>query len=72
MPPEQKSNGALIGTIIVILILVVGGIYFYRTNVKNRVEQAQNVTQPTTQTDELAGIANDANSVDVNGLDSSL
>lgn len=29
MEPEKKSNGALVGSIIVIIILVLGGIYFW-------------------------------------------
>ncbi|MFA5751177.1 MAG: hypothetical protein WCX79_02100 [Candidatus Paceibacterota bacterium] len=30
--PKEKSNGALIGTIIIILILVIGGIYLFSKN----------------------------------------
>lgn len=29
MEPQKKSNGALIGSIVVILILVLGGVYFW-------------------------------------------
>lgn len=31
MEPTNKSNGALVGSIIVILLLVLGGIYFWMT-----------------------------------------
>jgi len=32
MEPTKKSNGALIGAVIVILILVLGGIYLWQSN----------------------------------------
>jgi len=32
MEPEKKSNGALIGLIIIIFLLVVGGIYVWQSN----------------------------------------
>jgi flagellar basal body-associated protein FliL len=34
MEPEKKSNGAFIGLIIIILILVIGGIYLWMVNQK--------------------------------------
>jgi len=34
MEPEKKSHGALIGSIIIIVILVIGGIYIWQTKVK--------------------------------------
>ncbi|MDP2788651.1 MAG: hypothetical protein Q8O46_01160 [bacterium] len=34
MEPEQKSNGALVGSIIVIIILILGGLYFLKTKVE--------------------------------------
>lgn len=33
-PTETKSNGALVGVAIIILILVIGGIYFWIVNSK--------------------------------------
>ncbi len=35
MDPEKKSNGALIGAVIIILILVIGGIYIWQAKVKS-------------------------------------
>ena len=32
MEPDKKSNGALIGLIIIIFLLVVGGIYVWQSN----------------------------------------
>lgn len=37
MEPEKKSNGALIGSIIVILILIIGAVYFWMTS--DKIEQ---------------------------------
>ncbi|MEJ0001657.1 MAG: hypothetical protein WDN09_00480 [bacterium] len=34
--PQQKSSGALIGTIIVIIILVIGGIYLWQKNMDEK------------------------------------
>lgn len=36
---EKKSNGALVGSIIIILILVIGGIYIWQTKMKNALEE---------------------------------
>ncbi len=32
MEPEKKSNGAMVGLAIVVIILVIGGIYMWQTN----------------------------------------
>jgi len=32
MDPEKKSNGAFIGLVIIIIILVIGGIYIWMSN----------------------------------------
>ena len=45
MEPEKKSNGALVGAVIIILILLVGGIYMW----KQREE-----TLPVTPGEEVA------------------
>lgn len=40
MEPEKKSYGALIGSIIIIIILIIGGIYIWQTKVKEmKLEQ---------------------------------
>ena len=47
MGPEKKSNGAVIGLVIIVVILVLGGIYIWVSN-KNAADvapvQSQNVT----------------------------
>lgn len=35
MEPEKKSHGALIGSIIIIIILIIGGIYIWQSRVKD-------------------------------------
>lgn len=37
MEPEKKSNGALVGLIIIVIILIVGGIYVWQMKSKNSV-----------------------------------
>ncbi len=38
MEPEQKTNGALIGSIIIVVILILGGLYLWRVNIKSALE----------------------------------
>jgi len=47
MEPEKKSNGALVGLIIIIIILIVGGIYIWQSS-KDALES----TQPEVITEE--------------------
>lgn len=35
MEPEQKPNGALVGLIIIIVILIIGGVYLWKKNTKS-------------------------------------
>jgi len=40
MESEKKSHGALIGSLIIIVILIIGGIYIWQTKIKEiKVEQ---------------------------------
>lgn len=50
MEPEKKSNGALIGLVVIIIILVIGGIYVWMSN-KNSNENS--VNDPNIQTESL-------------------
>ena len=77
MEPEKKSNGALVGSIIIILILVIGGIYIWQSKVKNVLEekkfQEENVipedtSELNTLEEELGTTDIDIN-VDVNALE---
>mgnify|MGYP001576677008 CR=1 FL=1 len=68
MEPEKKSNGALVGSIIIILILVIGGIYIWQSKVKNVLEekkfQEENVIPEDTS--ELNTLEEEIGTTDVN------
>lgn len=77
MEPEKKSHGALIGSIIVIIILVIGGLYIWQSNVKNTTNKPPETPTPidtVSTTDELNTLEQDINStntdvgVDVNSV----
>ena len=56
IPEESKSSGALIGTVVVILVLVLGGYYFWSTMIKpkiliNQTEQSVTNNSPLSQSD---------------------
>lgn len=45
MEPEKKSHGALIGSIIVVLLLIIGVIYIWQTRVKEMKELNQQIEE---------------------------
>ena len=71
MEPEQKSNGALVGLVIIIIILVVGGIYIWIANQKALQEKKLLQEKITAQdTLDLSKLEADVNSIDINlGVD---
>ncbi|MFA5937305.1 MAG: hypothetical protein WC822_05530 [Candidatus Paceibacterota bacterium] len=68
MEPEKKSNGAFVGVIIIILILIVGGIYIWQAKVKSALEQkkAQKETVKTNDISDLDVLEKDLNAIDTN------
>ncbi|MBU0612233.1 hypothetical protein KKA39_01980 [Patescibacteria group bacterium] len=67
MEPEKKSHGALIGSIIIIIILIIGGIYIWQSKVKNVAKEEQEMQEvPSPITDELNSLDQDINSLDIN------
>jgi len=74
MEPQQKSNGALIGAFIIIIILILGGIYFWNANIKNLkdeppvIDTQVNEADPYNTADLEAGI----DSIDLEGLDAEI
>lgn len=40
MEPEKKANGAFVGLVVIIIILVIGGIYIWQSN-KNTLGEKQ-------------------------------
>ena len=68
MEPEKKSNGASIGLIVIIIVLIVGGIYMWQVN-KNSTDVN---TEPITaeDTSELDALEQEAGSIDTStGVD---
>jgi heme/copper-type cytochrome/quinol oxidase subunit 4 len=47
MESEKKSNGALVGSIIIIIILVIGGIYMWQSKIKSDLNKKQTQTENT-------------------------
>jgi len=67
MDPEKKSSGALIGSIIIIVILVLGGIYVWRSKMDSLPEGTleDEVVNPSDE-EELNSFEEDLNDVDTN------
>ncbi|OGI65308.1 hypothetical protein A3A95_03300 [Candidatus Nomurabacteria bacterium RIFCSPLOWO2_01_FULL_39_18] len=73
MEPEQKSNGALTGLIIIIIILVLGGIYFWKSSMKEEPAPAVPGGIETSGTpDDTASLEADVNGIDLESLDSEI
>ncbi|PIR68826.1 hypothetical protein COX93_01150 [Candidatus Nomurabacteria bacterium CG_4_10_14_0_2_um_filter_30_12] len=68
MEPEKKSNGALVGSIIIIIILIAGGIYVWQSNVQKVLEQKkfQEENVIPADTTELNTLEQDLNTTDTN------
>ncbi len=70
MEPEKKSNGALVGLIIIVIILVLGGAYLWFTKSKMTTNEEVNsrTTSPVTTQDSSAldALQNDLNISDTN------
>ncbi len=73
MEPEKKTNGALIGLIIIIIILIAGGIYMWQAN-KSATEEMpvkmESENTATTDSSELNALEADLQTTDTNtGVD---
>lgn len=71
MEPEKKSHGALIGSIIVIIILIIGGIYIWQNKAKQmklEKEKQQLEMQSSQQQDleDLNALEQELNTTDLN------
>ncbi len=60
METEKKSNGALVGLVIIIIILVIGGIYMWQSKM-NQIEEIK--TQNAKIVAENAALLEDANAL---------
>ena len=72
MEPEQKSNGALIGLIIIVIILILGGIYLWNQNQKNNPEPEQKISETPASGENTAEMEANLNSMDLESLDSEI
>lgn len=51
MEQEKKSNGALFGSIVIILILLAGGIYLFYTKMQEIKNTPKTIPAPSVQTE---------------------
>lgn len=65
---EQKSNGALIGSVIIIVILIIGGIYFWKASVERTSDSAEFSSESL----DTSSMEADLNSLDMENLDSDI
>lgn len=67
MEPEKKSHGALIGSIIIIVILIIGGIYVWQSRIKDlkMKEQLQAEAINALTSDELNKLEEELGTIDV-------
>ena len=77
MDQDKKPNGAFIGLIVIIIILVVGGIYVWQSKVKGALEEKHNAVNNSASVNssdsiDLDTLDKDLNSTDTNaGVDAS-
>ena len=66
MEPEKKSNGALVGLVVIIIILVIGGVYMWKSN-KDTVNDTDVPTESvsTIDTTELDTLEQEINVADI-------
>ena len=73
MEPEEKSNGALVGSIIIIVILILGGAYFLKTSMKNQPATPEDTSTIESNTNvDTTEVENELNSIDLETLDSEI
>ncbi len=73
MSPQmpQKSNGALVGSIIIIIILVLGGVYILMKNKPTQNELPGSLADQTTQdSKDLDGLEDELKGMNLETLDS--
>jgi len=68
MEPEQKSNGALTGLVVIVIILIIGGIYLWKSGMSSK-QEAEN---PPATDNSANSIDAELNGIDVEGVDSGI
>ena len=77
-PTQNKTHGALIGSIIIIVILIIGGIYLLKTKAlkqeeNTNVSESSTSFENTTSSDSIEDIEADLNmNADMDSLDAGL
>jgi len=66
MDPEKKSNGAFLGLIIIIVVLVAGGIYIWLSSQRATEELLQFEAVTNQDSDALNALEQDLNTTDTN------
>lgn len=72
---EQKSHGALIGSFIIVIILILGGVYFWQTSVKEKLEKEKlnsSIEVTPSVSDDTANLEGDLNAINLDNLDSAI
>ena len=74
MEPEKKINGAFVGLVVIIIILVLGGIYIWQSNQKEKELLQNSQAQSEVLTDQdaaaLEALELDAETIDTDtGVD---
>jgi uncharacterized protein HemX len=52
MEPETKSSGASVGLVVIVIILIIGSVYFWQSKVNTNLKQ-ENTGEAVTQEDEV-------------------
>ena len=66
-PEDKKSNGALVGSIIIVVILIIGGIYIWQSQVKKVIEEEAIENQLTEENNtELESLEAELEGLDTN------
>lgn len=74
---QTKSNGALVGSIIIIVILIIGGIYLWQNSLKEKA-LPQDQTMPEemkdfeSSVDSTSSIEAELDSIDLDSIDSEI
>lgn len=71
MEEDTKTNGAFVGLVIIILILVIGGIYVWQMKIKEIARiKAQNEAQMAEQANIISALEQDIENIDTDiGVD---
>lgn len=74
--PEKKSVGPLVAVVVILALIIIAGLYFFKQRVDQPtyvpIEQTDVITESLKQqgtTDDLSSIEADLNATDLNNLD---